>query len=165
MSGEKWKIQTGDVIELIPGHYVFKYVSASNNTEESVLTTTRGKRPLNEESSKGKDLARSRKRMQKIPEEEALFRNSNVLPLFLGFLLTTFVYNSCFQLLSGPGLQDVLHGNDQEPNTSSEGIRHFQISKNKLPSTFRLLRVKELPEWANTNSVSINDVIQVRVLH
>ncbi|KAI3456414.1 hypothetical protein Pfo_013077 [Paulownia fortunei] len=136
LSGEKWKIHTGDVIELIPGHYFFKYVPVTNNTVERFPTTTRDKRPLNEESSKGKDLACGRKRMQKIPEEEALLRNSN----------------------------DVLRCNDQEPNTSSEGIRHFQISKDKLPLTFRLLRVKELPEWANTNAVSISDVIQGNVL-
>ncbi|KAL2244896.1 UNVERIFIED_CONTAM: Tyrosyl-DNA phosphodiesterase 1 [Sesamum indicum] len=133
LSGEKWKIQTGDVIELIPGHYFFKYVPVTNNKVEKF--SSREKRPLNEESSKGKDLALSRKRTQKIPEEEEVLRSSN----------------------------DVL-GDYNGTNTSSEGIRQFQISKDKLPSTFRLLRVKELPEWANTNAVSISDVIQGDVL-
>lgn len=55
--------------------------------------------------------------------------------------------------------------NAKGPNFNSEGIRHFQVSKDKLASTFRLLRVKDLPEWANTNAVSISDVIQVRVLY
>ncbi|KAL0353227.1 UNVERIFIED_CONTAM: Tyrosyl-DNA phosphodiesterase 1 [Sesamum angustifolium] len=134
LSGEKWKIQAGDVIELIPGHYFFKYVPFANNKLEK-FQGSREKRPLNEESSKGKDLALSRKRMQKIPEEEAVLRNSN----------------------------DALVDN-KGTNTSSEGIRQFQISKDKLPSVFRLLRVKELPEWANTNAVSISDVIQGDVL-
>ncbi|KAL8461355.1 hypothetical protein ACS0TY_032727 [Phlomoides rotata] len=134
MSGEKWKIQSGDVIELIPGHHFFKYVFASNNAEEKVQTSNREKRSLNEESSKGD--ACCRKRIHKVSEEESVIRNSN----------------------------NALHSNGQEPNTSSEGIRHFQIPKNKLPSTFRLLKVKELPEWANTNAVSINDVIQGNVL-
>ncbi|KAL0363254.1 UNVERIFIED_CONTAM: Tyrosyl-DNA phosphodiesterase 1 [Sesamum calycinum] len=134
LSGEKWKIQTGDVIELIPGHYFFKYVPVANNKLEK-FQGSREKRPLNEESSKGKDLALSRKRMQKIPEEEAVLRNSN----------------------------DALVDN-KGTNTSSEGIRQFQISKDKLPSVFRLLRVKELPEWANRNAVSISDVIQGDVL-
>ncbi|KAK6123983.1 hypothetical protein DH2020_042266 [Rehmannia glutinosa] len=136
LSGEKWKIHTGDVIELIPGHYFFKYVPFTNNKVERFPTTIREKRPLDEESSKEKDIACSRKRMQKIPEEEALLRNSN----------------------------DVLRCNDQEPKTSSECIRDFQVSKDKLTLTFRLLRVKELPEWANTNAVSISDVIQGNVL-
>ncbi|GFP94697.1 tyrosyl-dna phosphodiesterase 1 [Phtheirospermum japonicum] len=61
-------------------------------------------------------------------------------------------------------MQGVVRCDDEEPITSSEGIRHFQVSKDKLPLTFRLLRVKELPEWANTNAVSINDVIEGNVL-
>ncbi|KAL0442896.1 UNVERIFIED_CONTAM: Tyrosyl-DNA phosphodiesterase 1 [Sesamum latifolium] len=134
LSGEKWKIQTGDVIELIPGHYSFKYVPVTNNKVEK-FQGSREKRPLNEESSNAKDLALSKKRTQKFPVEEAVLRSSN----------------------------DVL-GDNKGANTSSEGIRQFQISKDKLPSMFRLLRVKELPEWANTNAVSISDVIQGDVL-
>ncbi|KAL7130225.1 hypothetical protein ABFS83_13G120100 [Erythranthe nasuta] len=131
LSGEKRRIQNGDVIELIPGHYFFKYVPVTNITVENFATTSRGKRPLIEESSKGeKDLARSGKRIQKIPEEDApVVRDSNV-----------------------------------QPNAIAEGIRRFRISRDNLPSTFRLLRVKELPEWANTNAVSIGDVIQGNVL-
>lgn len=45
----------------------------------------------------------------------------------------------------------------------SEAIRHFNIPKDKLPLTYRLLRVKDLPAWANTSSVSIRDVIQVNI--
>ncbi|KAL0398727.1 UNVERIFIED_CONTAM: Tyrosyl-DNA phosphodiesterase 1 [Sesamum radiatum] len=134
LSGEKWKIQTGDVIELIPGHYFFKYVPVTNNKVEK-YQGSREKRPLNEESSNGKDLDLTRKRTQKFPVEEAVLRSSN----------------------------DVL-GDTKGANTSSEGIRKFQISKDKLPAMFRLLRVKELPEWANTNAVSISDVIQGDVL-
>ncbi|KAH6773794.1 tyrosyl-DNA phosphodiesterase-like protein [Perilla frutescens var. frutescens] len=136
LSGAKWKIHTGDIIELIPGHYLFKYVAANDTTDWRIPTTTREKRPSAEESSEGKQLALNRKRMHTISEEEALATNSN----------------------------DVLQCSNQQPNTSSEGIRNFQISKNKLPLTFRLLRVKELPEWANTNAASINDVIQGNVL-
>lgn len=78
MSGAKWKIQTGDVIELIPGHYPFKYVAADDITESSMPTTTREKRPSGEGSSKGKQLAQSRKRVHRVPEEEAVAKNSNV---------------------------------------------------------------------------------------
>ncbi|XP_047938783.1 tyrosyl-DNA phosphodiesterase 1 isoform X1 [Salvia hispanica] len=136
LTGAKWKIRNGDVIELIPGHYLFKYVAADNTTEGRNPTTTRDKRPLGEESSKGKQLAQSRKRVHRVPEEEALAENSH----------------------------DVLQRANQEPNTLIEGIRNFRISKNKLPLTFRLLQVQQLPEWANTNAVSINDVIKGNVL-
>ncbi|KAG8385702.1 hypothetical protein BUALT_Bualt03G0072600 [Buddleja alternifolia] len=136
LMGGKGKIQAGDIIELIPGSYFFKYVPVTGETVETFSTANREKRPLNEGSSNGKDLARSGKRIQKVPEEDALLRNSN----------------------------DVLGHNGHEPGSSSEGIRRFEISKDKLPLTFRLMRVKELPEWANTNAVSISDVVQGSVL-
>ncbi|KAF5182314.1 Tyrosyl-dna phosphodiesterase [Thalictrum thalictroides] len=46
----------------------------------------------------------------------------------------------------------------------SEAIRHFSVPKGRLPLTFQLLRVKGLPAWANTSSVSIGDVIRGNVL-
>ncbi|KAF9588080.1 hypothetical protein IFM89_007321, partial [Coptis chinensis] len=46
----------------------------------------------------------------------------------------------------------------------SEEIRHFSVPKDKLPLTFQLLRVRGLPSWANTSSVSIGDVIRGNVL-
>ncbi|EOA23023.1 hypothetical protein CARUB_v10003786mg [Capsella rubella] len=41
-----------------------------------------------------------------------------------------------------------------------EAIRRFVPPDEKLPSTFRLLSVNGLPDWANTSCVSINDVIE-----
>ncbi|KAL6554282.1 hypothetical protein OROMI_019955 [Orobanche minor] len=114
LPGEKSKIQTGDVLELIPGHYFFKYMPGANSKVERLLEITREKRPLDEESSKGKNLTCSQKRMKNNPEKEALFGNSN----------------------------DLLCGTGQE----SEDIWHFEVSKDKLPLTFRLLGVKELSE-------------------
>ena len=49
----------------------------------------------------------------------------------------------------------------KETDKSSEGVHQFNVPNSKLPSTFQLLRVQGLPAWANTNTVSINDVIQV----
>ncbi|KAI4368211.1 hypothetical protein MLD38_016795 [Melastoma candidum] len=48
----------------------------------------------------------------------------------------------------------------RDGGNNSEFIRHFNVSKQMLPMTFRLLRVQGLPQWANTASVSIADVIQ-----
>jgi len=42
-----------------------------------------------------------------------------------------------------------------------EAIRNFHVPNDQIPSTFRLLRVQGLPQWANTSCVSIGDVIQV----
>ncbi|KAL2501470.1 tyrosyl-DNA phosphodiesterase 1 [Forsythia ovata] len=104
LSGDKWTIGSGDIMELIPGHYLFKYLTLKN-----MESSSKQKRPLNEESYSSKDKAGSSKKTRNISEEDALVRNL----------------------------------------------------KEKLHSTFRLLRVKELPEWANTNVVSISDVIQL----
>ncbi|KAL0784651.1 hypothetical protein Bca101_000896 [Brassica carinata] len=41
-----------------------------------------------------------------------------------------------------------------------EAIRRFCPASEKLYSTFRLLRVDGLPDWANTSCVSINDVVE-----
>lgn len=49
-------------------------------------------------------------------------------------------------------------------DSDGEAIRHFQVPKDKLPLTFRLLRVQALPQWANTSCVSIEDVIEVTII-
>ncbi|CAH2072705.1 unnamed protein product [Thlaspi arvense] len=48
-------------------------------------------------------------------------------------------------------------GNDDD---DVEAIRRFCLPDEKLPSTFRLMNVNGLPDWANTSCVSINDVIE-----
>ena len=68
----------------------------------------------------------------------------------------------------GQGSSSVGVGNSGQSKSKGESceeaIRDFRVSNDKLPSTFRLLRVKELPAWANTSCVSIGDVIQVTTL-
>lgn len=46
-----------------------------------------------------------------------------------------------------------------------EPIRHFGVDKDRSSLTFRLLQVKGLPSWANTSSVSIEDVIEVILIY
>ncbi|KAJ6706884.1 TYROSYL-DNA PHOSPHODIESTERASE 1 [Salix viminalis] len=50
------------------------------------------------------------------------------------------------------------------PRNFEEAIRDFVVSEDELGLTFRPLRVKELPAWANTSCVSINDVIKGDIL-
>lgn len=68
----------------------------------------------------------------------------------------------------GQGSSSVGVGNSGQSKSKGEcreeAIRDFRVSNDKLPSTFRLLRVKELPAWANTSCVSIGDVIQGDIL-
>ena len=51
--------------------------------------------------------------------------------------------------------------NGGSPRNFEEAIRDFVVSEDELGLTFRLLRVRELPAWANSSCVSINDVIKV----
>ncbi|VFQ88592.1 unnamed protein product [Cuscuta campestris] len=121
LSGERWEIGDRDVVELIPGHYCFRYTALRNvNSPHS-----RNKRPLIiEESSSSKEGGHSLKKAR----ENGLEPDSHKTEILV------------------------------------EAIRYFDVPKDKLSQTFRLLRVHELPAWANTNAVSIHDVIQGDVL-
>ncbi|KAL3519526.1 hypothetical protein ACH5RR_017675 [Cinchona calisaya] len=138
LSGEKRKIEDGDIIELIPGHYYFKYVTLDGKKNEN-LTTNKQKTYLDGESSYGKDQVHIRKRTRDASEVEP-------------------------EPLAEQSKKKQLEKNGKDIENSSEGICQFKVSNFKLPLTFQLLRVQELPPWANTNTVSINDVIQGDVL-
>lgn len=43
-----------------------------------------------------------------------------------------------------------------------EAIRHFSVPKDGLSLIFRLMQVQGVPAWANSFSVAIQDVIQVK---
>lgn len=58
-------------------------------------------------------------------------------------------------------IQAELNNGSPVHGKSTETIRYFSPTDDKLPSTFRLMKVKGLPPWANTNAVSIGDVVQV----
>lgn len=58
-------------------------------------------------------------------------------------------------------IQTELNEDTQDTKNSAEAIRNFKPSEDKIPQTFRLMKVKGLQPWANTSSVSIADVIQV----
>ncbi|VFQ81701.1 unnamed protein product [Cuscuta campestris] len=121
LSGERWEINDGDVVELIPGHYCFRYTALRNESSPH----SRNKRPLMiEESNSSKEGGHSLKKTR----------------------------------------ENGLESDSHKTESLVEAIRYFDVPNDKLPQTFRLLRVHELPAWANTNAVSIHDVIQGDVL-
>ncbi|GAV73664.1 Tyr-DNA_phospho domain-containing protein [Cephalotus follicularis] len=122
-SGENLIIRDGDVLELIPGHHFFKYITSPCHRDVP-LFDTQG-RHSNEADGQ------IRKKMRQECDDKAEITN----------------YSKA----------EAKNGRRQK---SEEAIRHFHVPKDKLPLTFRLLRVQGLPEWANTSSVSIMDVIQ-----
>ncbi|CAL5345833.1 unnamed protein product [Camellia sinensis] len=134
-SRERVKIKHGDIIELIPGHYYFKYVTMAPEKNSSSPSEKR-KRTPKESSEPSESEMQSVKRKKQLSDDEALARN----------------------------LQSELYDDNLARDNSLEAICHFNVPNEKLPSTFRLMRVKGLPAWANTSSVSIGDVIEGNVV-
>ncbi|KAG9140509.1 hypothetical protein Leryth_023021 [Lithospermum erythrorhizon] len=128
--GEKWRIGDGDLIELIPGLYFFKYVVKAGDEEKSPKDNQ--KRCFSEASCSTNFQGSGKKKIRQGSEEEEFSRT----------------------------LKNERQHTFAATEHSSEGIRHFKVSGDTLPLTFRLMRVRELPPWANTNSVSISDVIE-----
>ncbi|CAI9087769.1 OLC1v1021938C1 [Oldenlandia corymbosa var. corymbosa] len=137
-SGENLKIENGDVVELIPGHYFYKYVLLDSEKEENLRSNNRKRSWVEESGCSKKDHGIVRK----ISEDESEIKTQ----------------------AEGSKKLKMVECNGHDVVKSSEGIHHFEVSKDKLPLTFRLLRVQGLPAWANTNAVSISDVIQGNVL-
>ncbi|KAD3337938.1 hypothetical protein R6Q59_027298 [Mikania micrantha] len=131
LSREKLTIKDGDIIELIPGHYLFKY-KVFNGIKKRDSPNTQ-KRPSTEGAQ---DDSIAQKRSRQLCEDEAFARK----------------------------LQSEMNNDMQDKEINVEAICNFKPPNDKIPLTFRLMRVKGLQSWANTNSVSIGDVIQGNVL-
>ncbi|XP_057962468.1 tyrosyl-DNA phosphodiesterase 1 isoform X2 [Malania oleifera] len=142
-AGVKAKIGHGDIIELIPGLHFYKYVTFAGDD------TNKGSSNEGERLSEAQGFRQKRMRLSedKAPgshlkaelENKSLVQERSML-----------IKNSGY-----------CHSNR---DNSSEAIRHFNVSDDILPLTFRLLRVQGLPAWANTSSVSIGDVVQGEVV-
>nr|AAL36361.1 unknown protein [Arabidopsis thaliana] len=83
------------------------------------------------------------------PSEEVSVCNDDLIELIPGHHFFKLV------LLNGRAAKKARKAEDDV-----EAIRRFCPPNEKLPSTFRLLSVDALPDWANTSCVSINDVIE-----
>ncbi|EXB31386.1 Tyrosyl-DNA phosphodiesterase 1 [Morus notabilis] len=142
-SRENGTIRNGDVIELIPGHYMFKYVIS--DTEKS--SSGHGR-----EADEG-NAASSRKRLRQTSEAKVSSSNSKIIEL---------EKNS--RVEGSNSMAENSRNSLSKKDSSEEAIRHFHVSPDKLALTFRLLRVQGLPQWANTSCVSIEDVIQGDIL-
>ncbi|KAL1355456.1 hypothetical protein HN51_007488 [Arachis hypogaea] len=128
-SQEKAAISDGDILELIPGHHLFKYeVSGATKTDN---TPSAGTGTTNKEAS------------------HSLSQDGN---------------GTCSQE-QGRNAAARKPGHSQSgEHSNAEAIRNFHIPSEKIPSTFRLLRVQQLPPWANTSCVATDDVIQGDIL-
>lgn len=150
-SQDKAMIVHGDIIELIPGNYLFKYVLVGNEHASSSNTVSSFSKK--EKRHSGEEIS-AVKRNRHILEDELLERT--------------------LQGNNNSGEDDIVA---DTPSVSQltppevlgscenmEAIHHFSVPKDKLSLIFRLMRVQGLPAWANSCSVAIQDVIQGNVL-
>lgn len=77
MSRERGRINHGDIIELIPGHYFFKYASLA--TEKKSSSPNKDKRTLKESSELCEGEVQCVKRKRQVSDDEALARKLQVL--------------------------------------------------------------------------------------
>lgn len=151
----KFLITHDDILELIPGDHLFKYVTVGSehatSSKSQLSSSSRGKR-------RTEDSYEAVKKNRQILEDEAFARQLQSLPdndssVDVNSLV---VAKSCRSQLKSPA--DVVSYED------AEAIRHFSVLKDNISLTFRLLQVQGLPPWANSSSIAITDVIQGNVL-
>lgn len=147
-TGDKTTIKNGDVVELIPGKHYFKYVTLCNQRNSDAISKA------NKEVGEHTSLGIGRKRAR-----EDLISGASVGPSTqlhgIGRKVEEFVNNVSVESKKQ---------NCSNSRNSEEALRHFHVSDDRLPSTFRLMKVRGLPEWANTSCVSIDDVMEGDVL-
>ncbi|KAM1213782.1 hypothetical protein PS2_005155 [Malus domestica] len=138
---ENATMRNGDVIELIPGHFLFEYKTLSDNENgNNVRVVCDHKRGSNDggKAVEVEELTRKRPR-QLVSQDKGSERSFKA------------------------EVEGSSSGADRDGG-SVEAIRHFLVPNDKLPQTFRLLNVQGLPPWANTSCVSIRDLIQGDIL-
>ncbi|KAB1201338.1 Tyrosyl-DNA phosphodiesterase 1 [Morella rubra] len=139
-SQESTTISDGAIIELIPGHHFFKYVTSGGDENASSRSTP--------ESSDGREVGKG---------DEPSAKRSRQTKMQDGLGKKTLGEGSSVEV-GNPGRSQT------KGEISEKAIGHFHVLNDMLPWTFRLLQVKELPAWSNTSCVSIRDVIQGDIL-
>ncbi|KAG6532682.1 hypothetical protein ZIOFF_006532 [Zingiber officinale] len=136
---ERANLIDGDIIELIPGHYLYKHVKGG---DKRILPETNSGL-LRKEKRQSVEEALVNKRIRQADTCESFSSNLQVHTILLRIsYIVTQVFTSC----------------------DEEAIRHYRVTTKTLPSTFRLMQVQCVPAWANTSSITIGDVIQGNAL-
>ncbi|KAF8669111.1 hypothetical protein HU200_051435 [Digitaria exilis] len=147
---EKTKITHDDVLELIPGDYLMKYIDKTDECKSSTPSGScgvKGKRHSEEDSA-------AVKRNRQIMEDETLARILQESIAEESTVVFDIASSQTSSLLDSAG-----------SSKRSNGRMHSVGPSNDVPSlTFRLMRVQGLQPWANSSSVTVQDVIQGDVL-
>ncbi|KAL0709534.1 hypothetical protein Bca4012_016512 [Brassica carinata] len=123
----------------------------------TIVTSTSGcSASLSVEGTNPVVVRSSGERKKVNPREEVSLANDDLIELIPG--------HHFFKLVLLPGNHERAAKKARKEGDGSdddvEAIRRFCPPSEKLHSTFRLLSVNGLPDWANTSCVSINDVIE-----
>ncbi|KAL1205929.1 Tyrosyl-DNA phosphodiesterase 1 [Cardamine amara subsp. amara] len=142
-----------------------KHITIITSTSGSASLSVEGTNPVVIRSSGDGD----RKKVK--PREEVSLTNNDLIELIPGhhfFKLVLLLsenngenHNGSHERAAKKARKAEIH---EEDDDSVEAIRRFVPPNEKLPSTFRLLNVNGLPDWANTSCVSINDVIEGEIV-
>ncbi|CAM0906127.1 unnamed protein product [Alopecurus aequalis] len=147
----KAKIIYDDVLELIPGDYLMKYVNMCDERESSTSMDSshlkKGKRHSEEDTVVAK-------RNRQVMEDEALARTLQERFAEEGTSVPGMASGQVLGSLDGAASSEI----------NNKRIHSVGPLKDVLPLTFRLMRVQGLPSWTNTSAVTIKDVIQGDVL-
>ncbi|CAO2842603.1 unnamed protein product [Amaranthus hypochondriacus] len=146
-SGEIATLKNGDVLELIPGSHYFKYVALCSQRNSGVSKGNTG-------GYENLDVGVGRKRAREDLSSQVSVEHSMV------------EHGSGRQVK--PSINNANAVSKEQSLSVSKNIEeqlgHFHVADDKLPLTFRLMKVRGLPEWTNTSCVSIDDVIEGDVL-
>ncbi|XP_073005062.1 tyrosyl-DNA phosphodiesterase 1 isoform X1 [Typha latifolia] len=144
-SQEKVMIVNGDVMELIPGTYLFKYATIG---DEHAFSSTTDSSSSRKGKRHGEEVGLSTKRNRQILEDEAFART----------LQDNLARHSTATSILSSGSQ--LATTNILDSSKMEAMQHFNVTRDELPLIFRLMQVQGLPTWANSSSVTIQDVIE-----
>ncbi|XP_074270032.1 tyrosyl-DNA phosphodiesterase 1 [Silene latifolia] len=148
-AGDKATIKVNDIVELIPGSYHFKYLALADGKYSDMVSEGNSDKHVNAEIGK--------KRIR-----EGLTCETSVEHLMVQHTSDKKVKETTSVIKKHVHAE--LKQNISESSNREEAIRDFNISDNKVPLTFRLMKVRGLPEWANTSCVSIDDIVKGDVL-
>ncbi|CAH8361147.1 unnamed protein product [Eruca vesicaria subsp. sativa] len=122
----------------------------------TITTSTSGPASLSVEGTNPVVVRSLGERKKVNPSEEVSLANDDVIELIPG--------HHFFKLVllprSGESERAAKKARKEGDDDDVEAIRRFCPDNEKLPSTFRLLSVDGLPDWANTSCVNINDVVE-----
>ncbi|KAJ3670391.1 hypothetical protein LUZ60_010715 [Juncus effusus] len=140
-SSEKSLIKNGDILELIPGSHLFKYVEIEERNSFQMNKIINSCKKEKRQSESNNDETES-KRNKQIIQDEALARELQKMED------------------GNEALVDFRVSKNSQKIEDGNELNNFRVTKDLIPEIFRLIKVQSLPSSANSSSVTIQDIIE-----